>query len=525
MDTTILARSVNLVASQLPAFNDDILLGLRRREIDGLIEFIRRRYEDFIEVVDLPIYVETPVIVSPADRLEYELAHTGFGSQKTKLNVQTDEASLVRYDFRYLDHVISKYLYIPYLVSDSHTSVNGIRNDFHINLSEALFSVRNGSAVVMKVIRAHLRFETSDVYLFETVGGTQLISRIVVCKIHNHTLQKGKKTVKPTIILYLLAKFGLSGLLNQLGYSGNEITYATTTNDDGYEYVAIQSVSAKTTPVMVKMAKALCDDKTLVDILAVLHYTMSGYRNMSSENLTTDDVQEYLILLGRAIYGKHLPKSQAHQNMVMHIASTDTHLDSYYKEIFSRNGIEVEDIYELLMWMWANIGDILLKYKNNDMFNKRVDFVNGVVVDQYMRTLYLTLYKKTVRKSEAHMLEYVETILGKRISASFLIKNLKQCPNIKQANSMYNDNWLLSVGALAVKRLGSVSKYSNGTQAEMNRYHPSMLYLESAVGFSSSNPSLNFYVNPFAEVDEYGGVIKTEFATTIYNDMAKYLPN
>jgi len=105
--------------------------------------------------------------------------------------------------------------------------------------------------------------------------------------------------------------------------------------------------------------------------------------------------------------------------------------------------------------------------------------------------------------------------------------------NVRFNANIYNDNWLLSIGDKIVKRLSATKKntrsakskkrsHGNEINAPSNQFHPSMIVVESAVGFSS-RPGSNVLVNPYAEIDEFGGFKLNEVSEEA-NDILKYLP-
>ncbi len=527
MDYRILAKSVNAIANTLPGFNNDLLIDLRKREIEGLSYFIYQCYQDYLKVVGLDISMDEPYVASPTERLQYELQHTGYGGSKTQIKIKLDECSLMVYTFYYDDKIFKKYLYLPYLYEDNFAMIGGMRTDYMLNMSEKLFSIRKGNGLTQKVIRIPLRFNSDEVILFKSaVSDREYVSTMVQALIHNKSAKKGKKALKPTIILYLLAKFGLPGLLAKLGYAPDTITYENKVSDtEVYEYVKIQNTSMKHNPALVRIPLDQTKDSSLMDIVAVIQYSLGSFRNIKYENLMMDDITEYMIYLGKVIRGRDTPKDIAHRDMVLHLRSTDNYLDNYYKNILADSGIMLDDIYDLLIYMWVNIGRILIKYKNNNMFNKKFDIIHSVIIDGYIKRLYGILYDKDVRDNRNYMHKYVADVLGVNTSANIIIKKGRSAQNVRENPSIYGDNWLLSIGCKAIKRLGSTNKYNNAMSAAVNQYHPSMLIVESAVGFSNSNPSLNFNVNCFAEINSSGCVVKTKFAKKVDDEMKRFLPN
>ena len=525
---SILTGIVNSIVDELPKFNDDLILKKREYELDGLKDFITQCYVEFLEAVGLDIEMREPYVVSPTERLQYELEHTGYGSKKTKLKVHMHEAELMCFEFVWDGQILKKYLYLPYIYEDNYLKIGGVRYDLMANLTEKVFTVKYNS-ITMKVMRIILWFKRDFIHQFVSESsGKEFSATMIISKIFNKKVSKTKKALKPTIVLYMLTRFGLVGLLNMLGYKGDEVQYVGDIDDpDNYEYVKIQNISMKHNPAMVKFKKSHAKDKHIIDIVAALSYTLGSFRNINLDHFLQDDRSELLIYLGKCILGRDSPKEKAHSTMQLHIASTENYLDSYYRRRLQMSGIVVENFYELLMYIWFNFHEMLGSHKPNDMFGKSIDFINTMVIDTYVRKLYRLFYEKKMKNNQRMMMKYVRDILGITMSAEFILKTLRGSAysgNVKANPAIYSDNWLTTIGCKGIKSLGGNSKQTNPMSLPSNRYHPSMLMVESAVGFSSSNPSKNFVINPHAVIDSEGGFIKTKLAKKVEKEMIRYLP-
>jgi hypothetical protein len=221
--------------------------------------------------------------------------------------------------------------------------------------------------------------------------------------------------------------------------------------------------------------------------------------------------------------------------MNKHIESIDLYLDSYTKDILIANGIRVNTIYELIVFIVQSIDGIIIACPNNNIYNKRVEVINNVIADNLVSTLYYRIYSKEKKSNTSYMNSVSVDVFN--VNPKIILKTLRNSENVKFNPSIYSDNWLLSIGDKIVKRLSAStksknivgaksipSKKTNGSaiNSPANRYHPSMVEIESVVGFSSS-PGINALINPYAKVDAGNGFIKNEFGSEL-EDLQKYLP-
>ena len=131
------------------------------------------------------------------------------------------------------------------------------------------------------------------------------------------------------------------------------------------------------------------------------------------------------------------------------------------------------------------------------------------------------------RPNSTHMNENVLNSLN--IIPRYILKHLSESENVRYNSSVYNDNWLLSIGMKVSKSLSSTTRrgstktsYSNEIALPKNIYHPSNMVVESAIGFSRA-VSKNSVINPYAEVDQVQGFVKNDMAL-LADDLIKYLP-
>ena len=511
------------IKHQLPAFNDELIRGRREKEMRELPEFIAERYQECADFVDPEIKLTHYELMPPASRLQFE---TRSPKQLNVVNIRDDEAMIVTYYFKYGDEEFSHNLYIPYIYEDSSVVVGGTRYECLLGMVEKLFSTQNrDSGVTIKVIRSPLTIWGNLAYPLKCLSsGSQFYGTAVSTQIYGKESVRSAKKTKPTVVLYLLCRFSLPDVLEKFGLPRDGAEFVQTKDfDQNYYYFKAQDRAIDKDPVLLQVKKELMTDRVMVDVAAAIVYTMSSTRIFTFNELQIDSTQVFKMLLGKLIYSNGVSKLDALGLMTKHIESLETYLDNYTKQVLHTNGFFVEDIYDLLVVIAKNINTILLSCPNNNMFNKRLEAINNAVIDGMFNQLYLQVYnleKKRDRKISQAL----------RTSPREILKTLGRSENVRFSSAVYGDNWLLSIGSKMVKRL-SASKSSAGKRkvtggtinAPVNRFHPSMMVVESCIGFSSA-PGQNVLLNPYAIIDDLGGFIKDEFADEVEKDFKQYLP-
>lgn len=526
----VMKRIVEAVSRELPEFNDGLIKGIRKGEVDNLIDFIIDRYEECIEVIGEDVELLKHEIVPPIERLKFELESN---RKMNLINIKDDEAILVRFTFRHGTNTFSKLLYVPYLFENSSIVINSVRYECLLSMSEKIFSVRKDNGITIKVIRSPISFWKNTMFSYSDVVTNDLfVTTLITCKIHYKKTSKSKKKIKPTIIHYLLCKFTLGEVLEMFGIGRDEVIFTKTIGDDTdtHHYFKAQNIALKKNPILLKVSREAMKDKSLQCIIGSIVYLLGSFRPDNFESLITNSQTDFMIKLGKLIYNTNLNSFSSLNYMEKHIASVDTYLDAYSKGIFSSNGIMADNIYELMCYVFVNIDQIIMEHPNNNMYNKRLDTVHGVIIDNLLSSLYYKIYAPDKKKNKNYMEEIVSRSLD--VIPRFILKRMSDSDNVRFNANVYNDNWLLSIGAKMVKRLSATKKsrnasaqkrsHGNEINAPANKFHPSMIIVESAVGFGS-RPGSNALINPYAEIDDYGG-FKLNKVTEKANDILQYLP-
>ena len=200
----MMQRIAGLVKDSLPKFNDNLLVDLRKREVNGLIDFIAERYRECAMVADPNLELINYEVLSPVARLNYELSS---GIKKNIINIRDDECVLVSYNFRYHDKRFEVALYVPYLYENSTIVVNGINYECFLNMTEKLFSIRttsNGITIRLFVHRYRvggIRYIHSMMLLLVNIlSETSLHVRSIIRK-----FQKPKKQNRPSSIIFYVS--------------------------------------------------------------------------------------------------------------------------------------------------------------------------------------------------------------------------------------------------------------------------------------------------------------------------------
>lgn len=512
---------VTAIKHQLPKFNDHLIRGLREREFDNLIEFIADGYRGCAKVISPDLVLLDYRVVSPVERLQSELR---IPKALNTVNISVDEAALVAYRFQYHDVVFENMVYVPYLLEDGSVSIGGTRYECLLGMTEKSFSVEpDNTGFTIKLIRFPASFWRTALHGFKDMATDKsFIGNVVYTRLHQKFPPKAARR-RPTALLYLMCRHSIEQVLGMFGFPSDSVVYDNPSQyDPNYYYFRAQKLTKS--PTLLRVNKELMDDNHMFrSVVATLVYILDSSQLSSFENMIADSQMVYKIILGKLIYSNNLKREQALNNMEKHLESVDDFMDSYTRSILATGGIVVKDIYELLVYVICNIDRIIMSNAPNNLFNKKLEVVNGAVIGGMFEYLYRQAYSYEIKDDHNYMVNEVVT-KALRTKPRQILKTLNMADNVRFNPSVQSDNWLITIGAKIVKRLsvmnmGSGKKASSGgIKSPVNRFHPSMAIVESMYGLGSS-PGVNSLLNPYCQVNEVGVFVKDAWAAKIEKEL------
>jgi hypothetical protein len=92
--------------------------------------------------------------------------------------------------------------------------------------------------------------------------------------------------------------------------------------------------------------------------------------------------------------------------------------------------------------------------------------------------------------------------------------------------TVYNDNFMLSVGAKRIRSMNDVELADGGgggtsLSPHLLQAHSSQLVVESPLGFPSSSPVVTGSINGFLEIEDDGSIIRPSWADEIDDAFAR----
>lgn len=505
-------RIMKSVSEDMRPFNDDLIFDFRKRKIAEIPAYLDKCFKQSMQFFDNQMTYVGYRELEPLERIEYIISNPIL---RGGIPIRESEVTLMRYEFLFegVSHYI--HIHVPYL---SHNRV--VYNDteyfpqFPIVEKGGINRTDNGS-VIVKVMRVPMTFgrRESDKCKIKSVSGQLYWDLIVTAKIYQGS-RAGKKSERIPLILYHFCKRGFNETMKWYNFTPGEVVVVSSVdeNDTKNEYFETKN------GCFIRADKEALKDMYKRRVVLSLFKIFNENTIFVPADVMSDDGNYYKTTLGHYIGAADALNKLLCNNANKHLRMTDPLLDLVAKQQLEHIGIMVNDIYDLLYWMFYNIDDLIVTYDPTNLYNKKIGSLDQLM-SSIVRDIAHRQYNVINSKQEKLTQKAVSTFCR---SASQQATWIGKTQVFRPNPSLYNDNWLLAIGLKRFISLESIEteavragKKSTKVSARLIKAHPSQLIVTSISDIPSSSPVVTGSMNPFCEIDDDGNIIKPPFAEEI----------
>lgn len=500
----ILDLIVEEIAAEMPKMNKEVLYASNNRQLALAPEFIATSIEESSKFLGGLIRLNRHGTLDPETQIATEIR-----ASKNKFRIPTTLSHIKLNEFvvDYGDGE-SKSLYLHTFYTHRNMLVfNGKRSAVFKCILEKTFSrVRDkqNDGISASPIRVHLLFGRKTVKEYTSVN-SGYVARQFLITTRMYYGQMSKKFGETTVLHYLLAKFGFQETLKKFGLSRKDISFATTVDMDDmdHEYFLAQLPETSMSPLYLKVKNELLEDAGCRKLVVNLLYILSYFDLQTIDNVYEPDARIWKIMIGTITSGDINPL-RALSSAQSHFASVDYFVDPITRDRFRTFGVDIDDIYDLLIYVFSYIDDITVNSEPQNLYTRRFDISKGILSEAYGKKIFRNMYDLS-RKSNptsADIKRYLRFPMSMYMMALPSGKSTDGAQYITRSPEIVGDNQLFSF-LLTKVRLGG---------APFQRLHPSVFVVESGCTFSGKTLNQTGAVNPYVDVDEHGGVIQPYYA-------------
>lgn len=510
-------KIVQAVADRMPRINRFVAEDYAKQTMDSSIAFIDTAFSDAVRWGRNLIEYQKWEVLSPEERVRWEFEEA---AKKNKLSLAVSERVLVRFDFVFEKHKESAYLYVLY-VHDGTLVIRGKRYAIHLGISERVFARvhnKDKDGIIVRPIRARLEFNRKVKVRYPSVTSNEIVSDFVVTTVLHHKPSK-KRACDTTVLLYLLCKFGFWAVMKRVGgLTEKDIgfrDYPDMTKADDYDYF-VACKKSKDPNVHLYVRRDLLEQPHVKRIVTNLLYTLTYFDFQTIDDLYDPQGKFWRIVLGVILY-KPLLHAKAKADADTHISSVDTFIDPISRERFKAFGVNVDDIYQLLYYVLFEIDRIMVNSATNDLYTKRIDIVDGILIASYATSIFRRFYKTNQRPTlQLREVKAALKINPMAIEEAFSSRRgwSQSMQNISPSPQIFGDNQYLSCAMFKLRP----------SARPMERAHPSVATVECIVAYAGNQVNINGIWNPYITVDPATGAILRPPQADELDPLKKFLP-
>lgn len=514
---SLLSEISNEISDSMRQFNDDLIYGFRARKIASIPEYLDSSFKQMVAFFNNQLKYIGYETLSPEERLDYVFDNT---IRKGYVSIRRTETSTIRFKFENNGDIYYIFVEVPYMWNDCVMFNDTEYYPLFPIVEKGGVNVTDSHTVIIKVMRIPITFgrRPSDKVQLSAISGRQYWDILVTVKIYQGAV--GRSGEKIPMMLYNLCRLGFRKTMELYNVPAGAIDVVSEASetDEEFEYFILPN------GLYLKAKRELLHSsmffRRVVVSLFVAFITNTLF---TPADVVGDDVEYYCSTLGKMIGSKNSKtptNALTLRNAMTHLDMTDLMLDSVAIKKLASVGIVVNDIYDLLKYMFFNIDDMIVSYDPINLYDKMIGSLDQLMAG-VIRDIVKQQYRVINSKRGANMTPDVIKTFCKK--ASRRASWISGASVFRPKPIVYNDNYLMSVGAKRFLSLDSIESQGRGsgkrkktkTPPHLLKSHPSQLVVTSILDIPSSNPIATGSISPYLQIDEEGNIIKPDYADEI----------
>lgn len=501
------------ISSSMEQFNNDLIYNFRKRRIAGIPEYLDSAFRQTVAFFNNQVKYVGYRALTPEERIENLFDNA---IRKGYASIRRTETSTVQFEFEFQNDIYPINIEVPYLQNECVVYNDTEYYPLFPIVEKGGVNVTDSHTIIVKVMRIPITFgrRSSDKVQLEAISGNQYWDLLVTVKIYQGAVSK--KGERIPLILYHLCRKGFDQTLELYKCKRGSITVTDIADvkDQKNEYFILPN------GLYLKADRQQLESNVYFKrmVLSLFKIYLEN-TEFTPGDVLGDATTYYCTTLGKYIGSKNrdVPVNMlVLNNAWKHLDMTDLMLDGVAKKKLESVGIKVNDTYDLLHHMFFNIDKLIVSYNPINLYDKMIgslDQLMGGIIRDISKQQYMIINSKRGAQMTA---EVVKTFCKK---ASQRASWIGTTPVFRPEPSVYNDNWLLTVGAKRFLSLDSIeSQYGHGgkrratkTPPHLLKAHPSQLDVTSILDIPASNPIATGSINPYLKTDDEGNIVRPEY--------------
>lgn len=424
-----------------------------------------------------------------------------------------------------IEHLITRFIYLPYVTDAGIMSIGGTQHHIVPVLSDKVFTPSNDSIFVRLMQDRNNMFRLYHTVIFNGVREARYVVWATIYRGENNDSRSTPTTkAKTTLAHYLFGKYGFSDAFTR--YAGSVPVFGMDEiNPEDYpsdEWVICESTHVKPPTCIDKMYIAtkikLAIRKenwtpAMKALVVGFYYVVDHFPDRFIPTpRSLDDRAIWMILIGHIRFSGVYGENKLYNDIEKHFESLDGYLDTVVQQKLREKGVELENYYDLLNYIQINFDAMIRENENNGLcvYGKNLEVLSYILYDiLYGFVMVKFRLCKIVNRRPLTLKDVTENLHRRvRMGAVFGLSSGKI---ITEAVSYSGDSIYPKVTAIITEqenRAGANRGQSERvTVGPQHRVDLSMVTAGSVLNLPKSNPTPMARVNPWITLDPLTGTV------------------
>lgn len=525
------------IKKQMPSMTDRVCSGIAIEHIRRAAEFIDEQWRNaLVPLAPMGLTYHGGVRCPLNECLDNASSRSSKG--KRYLELEKTDMFLMKYFLKlHGEDLPPVYLYIPFCRTGGITTIKGSVFTLSPVLIDRAISVGEDQ-IFVNVAKDRFSFRRTLHYFFKN---DERSSEYVVWANIHHVKRSAKGRgngpyshvqMDATPVLYLLCKYGFSGMMNKYGtkdyvlgtefderqYPTSEWTIFSSTQSCPNTYKGGIKLRASYIPTNIKIAiKNESITPRLISIIAGLYYVLDHFPDRCKLEYM-DDIDHWRLILGHNTFNTHTIESRLLQDIDSHMNSLDSYIDGMVKKDLNQGGVSVDDIYDLFVYMIDNLPALISQGAGNinTLYGKQLvvlPYVLKSVVEMIFTFSFL------LRPGSQRELVYKDVVKIMRALKPEVARKMNSGNSAVASASSSCDNMLFKITTIMIQQNNSASDGRRRTVSHTDANTLLNASLAEAASWNQlpkSSPSGYERINPYVKINEDSVIVRNpEFVDLI----------
>lgn len=461
---------------------------------------------------------------------EYNVITTRRNNNKRTIEMTRSDVYLVKYMFSYQGEELKpRYMYLPFVGDAGMIKILGSTFNISPVLADRLISVGVDSLFI-PLNRDRLTFKRL-IHPF-CIDGVREMAYVVWGKIHHPPKRRNKDislrkmvSMNATPVHYLFCKYGLTetfrrffdadvvvidGEVDTSIYPSNEWRVCSTT--------ALKPRGVRNKFHVPTTLKILVRSKhfniTVSSVVAAFFYLADHF----SDRIRVDEIDD--TTLWRSLMGHiELDPGTSEGKMLIgidaHLESLDDYIDGMVREWLREDGVMVNDIYELFVYIIETMPEKIAQSDSSvaSLYDKKLTVLRYVLLDiiSSIFKMMFEMRKKSKNRTKVLTRKDIIDIMQMYIKPELIFRLNRNHAEVSNISSP-TDNKLFKITNNVVLQASSTGKSKAGNKPIMSNpsmvLHASLAEVGSLCNMSKSEPTGRNRLNPYVRLSPDGSILR-----------------